>query len=130
MLWTAFCWSSAWHQLHGLRRKAVIDRAIAVACLHLCAGLQGCAHIGARQLHGLRQILAQSQKRRNGLRQGAARAMGVAGVDFLVGKHMLAAIGQHQDVANGIARQMPAFDQHRPCARAQQLMRRRAHVFG
>ena len=54
--------------------------------------------------------------------------MGVAGVDFLVGKHMLAAIGQHQDVADGIARQMPAFDQHRPCARAQQLVRRRSRL--
>ena len=34
--------------VHGLWRKAVVDRTVAVTCLHIGAGKQCRAHIGAR----------------------------------------------------------------------------------
>ena len=99
--------------MHGLRIKAVVHRAVAVADACMRAGRQRCTHIVASTLHGPQHVGPQCQVRRDGGRKRAAGAVGVAGVDACVGEDVFAAIGQQLHVAEGVARHVPALDEHR-----------------
>ena len=116
------------HGAHGLRVKSVVHGAMPMPGAHIRPCSQGRAQIGAPALHRLHHVAPQGQMCGNGGRQGAARAVGVAGMDARIGKYMFAAIGQHQHIAQRIACQMPAFDQHGRRAALAQGMRGYEHV--
>ena len=70
--------------MHGLRIKAVVHRAVAVADACMRAGRQRCTHIVASTLHGPQHVGPQCQVRRDGGRKRAAGAVRVVGLDTLV----------------------------------------------
>ena len=111
---------------HG--RKPMIQRAMTLACVNLCALSNRAQDEGARQTHGIAQAMPHCQMCGDGRRQRAARAVHVTTGNALRRQTLRTAVGLYQQIDHFVTHQVPAFEQHRLDPHGQQILLSLIHI--